>query len=163
MAKTVFKICCVTLGIAGIGFGAWIYLALMPPSYGTVVTVCDGSSFVMRGENKLRPDSFGNLYRVTLVGVIPNPLDVGNGLEAKKYLESLILNQKVGVKIKDWNDGRFTNFIYADEVFVISEGIPDFNVGVRILQEGYAHYIGNSYAEAESCAKSQHKGIWKDK
>jgi hypothetical protein len=160
MGKFVF-ILFVALLVAGF---VWFAIAIQPPTYGTVLEVRDGASFIMkRGGNN--PFHVADLYIVTLSGIIPDPLDIGNGKEAKKYLESLILDKKVGIQIKDHTSDQFTNSILAETVYVVSDKdqLPEFNVGVRILQEGYARYMGSPYSDAENLAKSQLKGIWATK
>lgn len=117
-----------------------------------VEKVSDGDSFLARAN--------GKKIRVRMYGIDAPELKQKYGVESKKYLENLILGKSVELKVL-YEDK------YKRKVARVYCGNKEINL--EMLRSGnvwfYEYHAGKerSYRKAYEKARSEKKGLWKDK
>jgi micrococcal nuclease len=114
-----------------------------------VVEVVDGDTIILENGSKIR-----------LIGINAPEKGYLNHIEAKNYLESLILLQNVQLELdlEDRDDyNRLLRYVFVDDIFV----------NLRLVEKGHAHVFResglkyeNQLKEAETKARLQDLGIW---
>lgn len=119
--------------------------------HGKVVAVIDGNTFQVRDHDK-------KLHKILLTGIDCPELDQDYGIEAKKFLERLILHKDV--TIYDKGRDKFGNPIVDIKI----KGVKDPRI--ELLKEGLAWpEEKNTRTELEylrESAQLRGKGLWKD-
>jgi micrococcal nuclease len=122
---------------------------------GSVVTVYDGDTFTMSGEN-------GEIVRVRLYGIDAPEISQAFGVDSRNYLASLIEGKTVALEVADLDR-------YGRTVGIIS--VDNESVNERMLATGNAWYY-ESYCKKYFCrkwkniaasARTNRSGLWKDK
>ena len=117
---------------------------------GKVVKVSDGDSFYLKSGNRT--------YRIRMYGIDAPELHQEYGIDSKQYLEYIILNENIDVKVMD--EDKYGRKI--GKVFYKSK-----DINLQMLESGnawlYEYYAKNErkYKKAFKNARENKIGLWK--
>jgi micrococcal nuclease len=118
---------------------------------GKVVSVMDGNTLIVKVD--------GEEIKILLEGIDCPELDQAFGMEAKKYLEKLVLGKEVRFVVirKDRKGNRLA------EVIIMKNGADP---RVELLKQGLAWVVETTpieeFVRLESSAKEKGKGLWSE-